>query len=213
MYLPHPNAALNHAFGSRPFQGADPDGARFLFVGLDANYDSAIDRSSIWPALLEYLCDGVAFWRVHGVHHPFLLTGYRGDGRKYHKTFARIGFRPEHAAQVSFIEPVNVPTYGRSALVPGDLDRSHLLRLRHAIEEGAARWIFVPDGVGKLMASSGLFPWMPKAPVAQDSPLKVWATLGPKVVYWHYHFSVYGKYEQMKTEQLRAIGRLIGTTA
>lgn len=34
-------------------------------------------------------------WTKAGVHHPFLLPGYKGDRKYYHKTFAEIGFRPE----------------------------------------------------------------------------------------------------------------------
>lgn len=213
MYHSHPSELLQQAFAARPFQGTEPEKATFLFVGLDANYSPAIEQGPIFSQLLDYLQDGVAFWRAHGVHHPFLLLGYKGDGRKYHRTFAKIGFRPEHASLVSFDELLSVPTYGRSALVPEDLDREHLLRLRSAIEDGCARYIFVPEGVGRLMRGSQLFPWMPTVPCDQDGPLKVWAELGSKTVFWHYHFSVYGRFERAKAEQLRAIGRLIGTTA
>jgi hypothetical protein len=37
-------------------------------------------------------------------------------------------------------------------------------------------------------------------------PLKVWRKTGSKTIYWHYHFSVYGKFEQKKAGQLKAIG-------
>ena len=146
MYDPHPSVALNRAFAARPFQGAEPERATYLFVGLDANYSPLIEQNAVFGRVLDYLDDGVAFWRLHGVHHPFLLPEYRGDGRKYHKTFSAIGFRPEHADQVSFIEMLHVPTVGRSNLTIDDLDKDHLARLRDAIEHGDARHIFVPEG-------------------------------------------------------------------
>lgn len=97
MYRQHSSAELNRLFQARPFQGADPENAEFVFVGLDANYDEDLDGTSAFASILEYHRDGAAFWRRHGVHHPFLLPTYRGDGRRYHANFARIGFTPEHA--------------------------------------------------------------------------------------------------------------------
>lgn len=209
MYNAHPSDALNRAFAARPFQGVEPEKAQFLFVGLDANYSPTVEQSPIFPQLLDYLSDGVGFWRAHGVHHPFLLAEYRGDGRKYHKTFARIGFTTANADEVSFVELVHVPTFGRNTLVSEDLDSEHLRRLNHAIEHGNARHVFIPDGVAKLMRASGSFPWMPKTPIDDGRVLKVWHKTESKMIYWHYHLSVYGKFEQKKTRQLNAIGQLI----
>lgn len=79
VYYAHTSELLNREFTARPFQGATPESATFLFVGLDANYSPTIEQSPVFPRLLEYLKDGVAFWRRYGVHHPFLLPGYRGD--------------------------------------------------------------------------------------------------------------------------------------
>jgi hypothetical protein len=209
----HESAALNLAFRARPFQGVEPEKATFLFVGLDANYDPEVEHSPIFPQILEYLADGVGFWRRHRLHHPFLLDDYRGDGKKYHRAFSSIGFRPEHAAHVSFIELIHIPTSGQSKLRVDDLDRDHLSRLRRAIEEGEAKYIFIPPRVGFLMASSRLFPWMPKTPQDEGGPLKVWARFGNKTLYWHYHLSVYGIFEQPKRAQLRAIGELVAQAA
>ncbi len=127
MYHLHPSETLRRIFAARPFQGAEPERASFVFVGLDANYSPDIERSAIFPQLLDYLSDGVAFWQRTGVHHPFLLSAYGNkDGAKYHRSFARIGFRPEHAPLVSFIELLHLPTYGKSKLAVGDLDLEHL---------------------------------------------------------------------------------------
>jgi len=209
MYDPHPSVALNRAFAARPFQGAEPERATYLFVGLDANYSPLIEQNAVFGRVLDYLDDGVAFWKLHGVHHPFLLPEYRGDGRKYHKTFSAIGFRPEHADQVSFIEMMHVPTVGRSNLTIDDLNKDHLARLHGAIEDGDARHIFISPDVAKLMREAAVFPWMPKAPIDTGGPLKIWRKTGSKTIYWHYHFSYWGR--PQKVEQLKAIGRLLNT--
>ena len=67
MYLPHPSEPLNLAFSARPFQGAIPEEAKFLFVGLDANYSPTVEQNPVFPRLLDYLRDGVAFWKMSGV--------------------------------------------------------------------------------------------------------------------------------------------------
>ena len=211
MYFTHPSPALIRLFALKPFQGAAPEDARFIFLGLDANYDPKIEENAAFSKVLEYLQDGVVFWRKYGVHHPFLLPEYRGDGRFYHKTFSRIGFTSAHARSVCFIELLHVPTFGRSALASIDLDRAHLRRINSAILGGASQSIFVPGGVARLMRASGEFPWMPKTPKADVHPLAIWLRSGPKTVYSHLHFSVYGKYEQQKTEELHAIRALIPT--
>jgi hypothetical protein len=95
MYIPHPSFELNRRFRLRPYQGVEPSLATFLFVGLDANYSPDLEASPSFQSVLEYHEDGVAFWRRYGVHHPFLLPEYRGDGRRYHRTFAKIGFKPK----------------------------------------------------------------------------------------------------------------------
>jgi hypothetical protein len=156
MYEIHPSRELNASFARRPYQGVEPSSAAYLFIGLDANYDPNIERKAIFPRVLEYHEDGVAFWRRHGVHHPFLLPEYKGDGRRYHKTFARIGFAPKHAALVSFAELLHVPTVGRSRLTPADLDSSHLKMLSSAMLGGKRKHIFVSAGVACLMPPQGI---------------------------------------------------------
>lgn len=213
MYYQHPSNQLKNAFTFKPFQGAEPNSAKFLFVGLDANYARDVDESSIFKLLLSYLEDGVAFWRTHGVHHPFLLPGYAGDGRLYHKTFSKIGFTSAHASQVSFVELLHLPTYGRSALVPEDLDRKHLASLNAAIIDGQSEYIFIPDGVARLMHATGQFPWLPKSPLSTGGAMKIWLQSGDKTVFWHYHLSVYGKFQELKTKQLLEISDLLNSNS
>ena len=212
MYHPHPSSELNVQFRHRPYQGVEPSSATFLFIGLDANYDVDLEQSPAFQSVLEYHRDGVAFWRRHGVHHPFLWPEYRGDGRRYHRTFARIGFTPKHAALVSFAELLHVPTVGRNKLSPQDIDPSHLQRLNTAILHGKAKHIFVSAGVARLMKASKAFPWLPKEPAA-SGPLRVLYSEPSRSVYSHLHFSNYGKFQQQLEEEALAIAALLPTDA
>jgi hypothetical protein len=209
MYHPHPSIKLKEIFTAKPYQGIAPEQASFLFIGLDANYDAAIESHAIFPLILEYHRDGVAFWQKHGVHHPFLLSGYTGDGKLYHRSFARIGFQPEHAGLVSFAELLHVPTTGRNKLEIKDLSRSHLNKLNTAITKGKAKYIFIPAGVAQLMIQTGAFPWLQKKPLGKDGPLDILYRHHNKTVYKHLHFSNYGKFEEQKQHELAYVGGLL----
>ena len=208
MYRPHPSPELKSLFARQPYQGAEPSSAKFLFIGLDANYDASIENTPIFQNVLEYHQDGVAFWRRHGVHHPFLLSQYRGDGRRYHTTFAKVGFKPQHADLVSFMELLDVPTVGRSKLTPEDLDTSHLQRLNAVILNGKAEYIFISAGVARLMRASGAFSWLPKGAMEQGL-LPLLYKGNQRTVYLHLHFSNYGKFQQQLEREARAIASLI----
>lgn len=209
MYHPHPSDKLNEIFSAKPYQGVAPEQATFLFIGLDANYDATIEAHAIFPNILEYHRNGLAFWQKYGVHHPFLLSDYTGDGKFYHRSFARIGFQPEHAGLVSFTELLHVPTSGRNKLEVKDLSKSHLNQMNAAITEGAARYIFIPAGVAQLMLLTGGFPWLQKKPVGKDGPLEILYRQQNKTVYKHLHFSNYGKFEEQKRNELAFIRGLL----
>ena len=209
MYVAHPSPILGNLFFKKPYQGVAPDLATFLFVGLDANYDAEIESKPFFSKVREYHDDGVAFWRKHNVHHPFLLPEYSGDGKFYHRSFARIGFGPQHADLVSFVELLHVPTVGRSKLVATDLQVSHLRMLNSAILDGQAEHIFLPAGVVRLMQAAGAFPWLPKKSERGAGPLGIIFRSGAKTVYSHLHFSVYGEFAERKSQQATAIGALL----
>ena len=209
MYVAHPSPILGNLFSKKPYQGVAPHLATFLFVGLDANYDAEIESKSIFSKVREYHDDGVTFWRKHNVHHPFLLPEYSGDGKFYHRSFARIGFGPQHADLVSFVELLHVPTVGRSKLVATDLQVSHLKMLNSAILDGQADHIFLPAGVVRLMQATGAFPWLLKKSERGAGPLGTIFCSGTKTVYSHLHLSVYGKFAEKKSQQATAIGALL----
>lgn len=209
MYQTHPSAQLCELFKAKPWQGANPWQAEFLFVGLDANYAADVEAQPIFDALLRYHEDGPAFWRVHGVHHPFLLPAYRGDGRRYHRTFAKIGFTAQHAERVSFIELMHLPTVGRNVLHGSDLDAVHLQRLREMILHGQARHVFLPAGVQRLLMATGKFPELRPSTMTSGT-LPVLHDDGQHRVYRHLHFSNYGKFEAQLRAEVEAIRGLIG---
>ena len=212
MYQPHPSSELTELFRQRPYQGVEPSTATFLFIGLDANYAPDVEHSASFRNILDYHKDGAAFWQRHGVHHPFLLPEYRGDGSRYHRTFSRIGFTPDHANLVSFTELLHLPTVGRSNLLPEDLDRSHLQQINSAILQGNAKHIFISAGVARLMHSTKLFPWLAKRP-AGDGPLRTFYSDQSRSVYSHLHFSNYGKFQAQLDAEALAIAALLPTGA
>lgn len=207
MFITHPDPTLQTLFRDKPYQGADPAQAEILFVGLDANYAADIAQSSIYPALLDYHEDGVRFWQTQQVHHPFLLPGYHGAGRRYHQTFARIGFTVQDAHRISFIEALHIPTCGRNPLEARDLDPAHLDYLRNLMLDGNARAVFMCSGVAQLLRQTPAFHWLPRTPIALAShPLPIWHHQDGKAIYAHLHFSVYGKFEARLQQELRQIG-------
>ncbi len=206
MYQPHPSKKLTELFRAKPYQGAQPESAEFLFVGLDANYDPHIESSPAFPDVLEYHQNGVAFWRHHKVHHPFLLENYRGDGQRYHRNFAQTGFEPGDACRVSFVELLHIPTTGGSELTAGDLDSTHLNMLNKLIQLGDKRYVFLSDKVIRLMLDSRLFPGLPQ-PIA-NTVLPLLYNVRATTIYQHLHFSNYGKFQARMRLEAAAIARL-----
>lgn len=197
-YNRHRNPELIAAFYKKPvpYQGADPARAKCVFIGLDANFDEHIESSKIFDDVKTYLRDGHRFWREKGIHHPFLLNEHTGDGRCYHDSFAQIGFTPQHADCVSFVELLPFPTYGKSNLKTSDLRseeiKNHLRALNEIIICGRQR-VFIPTSVGNLLRASSYFPWLPPKPTPDSggylNHLKLWNNEVKNCVYWHTHFS------------------------
>lgn len=206
-YEPHPSDRLKANFREKPWQGADPFEALFLFVGLDANYDPSIEKTL--PEVFGYLDDGVTFWKQLGVHHPFRLSHYSGSGKRYHDRFAEIGFTPEHAQQVSFIELLHLPTTGRSSLIPSDLFPDHLRWLARIFNDGSAKYVFLPQGVARLMRQSKYFPWLSAKPPRSEGDLPVLCERKGQTVYEVYHFSCYGWQLSRLNRQIVQIGNIV----
>ena len=209
MYQLHPSQTLRDAFRHKPYQGAHPALAEFLFVGLDANYSPDIETKPIFRNLLSYHEDGPAFWRTNGIHYPFLLPGYGKDGgRLYHKRFASIGFGPPHAEAVSFVELLHLPTVGRSRLTADDLDEQHLAFVDQAIRRGHARHVFIPPDALRLMKKLSVFDWL-DVPIKMTEPLHVIDSTGDREIHRLYHLSNYGSHQKRIDADLAAMAGLL----
>jgi hypothetical protein len=211
MYQAHPFAKLNSLFKTKPYQGAFPGNAKFLFVGLDANFDPDIESSPVFHDVCRYLEDGVSFWEERGVHHPFLLPGYRGDGLKYHRTFSKIGLTSSVADQVSFLELVDVPTVGCNKLDINDLllNPSHLERLDTWIKSDSREQVFVAPQALKLLRRVPYFRWIPNKPIDGFETMPVYYKSERLTVLSPYHFSYRWGGEEVMRKQRVAIGNLI----
>ena len=208
MYVRHPSLELQKLFASRPYQGADPSLAKFLFVGLDANYDANIDRTRIFERVREYHEDGPNFWRRHGVHHPFLLPDYKGDGRFYHRSFARTGFSSVNAGGVSFVEIIDVPTTGRSDIEPYDLNPLHVAWLAGVLLAPRPGYVFLSAKVLRILRSQAPFSVLPSRPRGEAFGLPLLSIDGPRYFFAHQHFSAYGRATQQKQLEAEAIHKL-----
>ena len=119
MYDRHESPRLNEAF--KGYQGQDPQYAKFIFFGLDANFVGDIHENPRFTEVIEevidYLNDGVAYWQNNIRHHPFLSNAYKNEsGYKYHYRFSKLGLTQEFADRVSFVELLHCPTYGNTHL-------------------------------------------------------------------------------------------------
>lgn len=108
----HPSTALNELYSKKYFQGANPSDAKILFVGRDPNWAADIDSKEMFSSVTEYLNDGIRFWKTHNIHHPFLLPGYKGDGKRYHSIFSKLKLESNFSDKISFIELLGFPTTG-----------------------------------------------------------------------------------------------------
>ncbi|MGO9952153.1 MAG: hypothetical protein ACLPN1_08065, partial [Dissulfurispiraceae bacterium] len=59
-YEMHPSPILQALFEQQPWQGADPMQAKYIFIGLDANF--APDVVEQIPEIVSYLENGPQFW-------------------------------------------------------------------------------------------------------------------------------------------------------
>jgi len=207
MYQPHPSAELNRLFHDRPFQGADPRTAKFIFVGLDANYSIDLENTSIFQDVIDYHADGVSFWRKHNVHHPFMLPSYKGDGRRYHLNFSRIGLTSQDASKISFIELLNKPTVGRNKIDVSDLDANHLKFINSLITTGISRHFFVSAGVLGVMRKTNQCNWLMSSNATGILPII--GKFKETKIHQHLHFSNYGKFQNQLNEEALAIRLMV----
>lgn len=161
---------LNQAY--KGYQGQKPDAAKFVFIGIDANFSPDIQNSPIFKEVLDYLADGVAYWKTNKRHHPFLSPLYkRGIGYKYHLSFSKMGLTCEYADKISFVELLPYPTCGNTSkqfmhLFNDSENVDHLKKIDSWIRSsGNIKDVFISRGVYTKMHNLGkyykCFEWLP----------------------------------------------------
>ncbi len=198
MFQPHPSKRLCELFTEKPFQGATPEEAEFIFLGIDANYAANIEHSAIFEKLIEYHENGVSFWKKYNIHHPFLLPEYHGDGARYHKYFSKMGITSDYAEKISFLEILHLPTVGRNPkLNSNDFNIHHIERIYKLITSGRKLNVFAPATAIRLLDLNRKF----KFKIEKDQSFDEVLHLKDVRVYKHLHFSYqYGRTSQMARE-------------
>lgn len=209
MYVLHPNKQLQQLFASQPYQGVHPKDATYIFLGLDANYAPDIEQNPIFSTLLEYHTNAIAFWKKYQFHHPFLLKDYKGNGKKYHKEFSKIGIPPHFAEQVAFIEVLDVATTGINKLSVHDLNLAHIQLIKDSIFSGTPKVVFMSDTVFQLLKKTKIFSWLTPATTQDNHLLKVFYQDSQVVIYKYLHFSTFGKFQEQKTFEMNAIAQIM----
>jgi hypothetical protein len=198
VFTKHPSTELVTLFNNQPYQGQSPEYAKLIFLSSDANYSAKIYNHQFFKYILEYQEDGVAFWKKHGCHHPFLLDDYPFDktrgGRPFHKNFSKLGLNIDHAPYVSFLELLDIPTIGNKSqnrnLFFSLINENHLKYIDNLICETNGKIFFVSSGVLKDMLSLkkefNVFNWLN---VSSPKNTKLQKHVNGNLVKEIYHFS------------------------
>jgi hypothetical protein len=161
----HPSKKLQEAFSQRPFQIQEPEKAKIIFLGRDANLDYNIEQDKhFFREITAYLMDGVAYWKSNGFHSPMLKPDYKGKaGEKYHREFGKLKFTPANAEHICFLELLNCCTYGNSSkheseyikLLNEDANKNHLERIKNLYKMDNI--ICIPKGLKRIIDKLKLF--------------------------------------------------------
>lgn len=206
-------------FKAKPYQGQDPEKAKVLFVGRDANYPDLPCKHPFFERIKEYHRDGVAFWEKCEVHHPFLCDDFpfprNAGGRPYHKNFTKLGLDSTYAKYISFIELRELPTRGVTGKIPksvfiSSLTLFHMQRLDRWISQSGRKLVFLPKTITEDMLKfrkkndTNLFQFLnftPRVPLNANGLPVIYAD-NDILVLATYHFSatkIFGITSKMKT--------------
>lgn len=178
-YGEHGFKELEKLYCEKPYQGQNPQVAKVIFLGRDANYPRIIGDSDFFKFIIEYHRDGVAFWKKYGIHHPFLHPEYPynknkdkryKDGVKYHEVFAKMCLSAKYAEYISFVEILNRPTAGNTGQDTEDwfeknISDGHIAFLEETFRSAGKTIIFIPKTVigvdlKKVKDKTGRFAWL-----------------------------------------------------
>jgi len=159
----HPSEKLQQVFSQKPYQIQCPEKAEIIFLGLDANWDKNIERDkSYFEETINYLSNGIKYWKDNGIHTPMLKDTYKGGGRRYHTQFRKLGFLPKDAEKICFLELLSICTYGSSTtnmtmfmdMLKSPENKKHLETIRK-IFESENNVICIPKGVKRVIDRLG----------------------------------------------------------
>lgn len=174
VYQKHQSVELNALFNAKPFQGQNPEVAKVIILGNDANYSVKISNSDFFKFIIEYHVNGVKFWNKYGVHHPFLLDEYplrkTSGGVPYHRNFSKLGFTPDDADLFSFVELIDVPTTGMTSTNMDAfwslINTEHIKWLESIMLSDSPKIFFMPRNVYsnllELKKKTSLLSWFPE---------------------------------------------------
>ena len=141
----HTSQKLQEVFSQRPFQIQEPEKAKIIFLGLDANFDKNLETDKeLFQEFLDYLEDGVGYWNKHGFHTPMLSKLYKSRaGKSYHQKFEMLGLTSKDAQDICFLELLNVCTFGKMSdddneykkLLNAESNKSHLNRISRLVKD------------------------------------------------------------------------------
>ena len=175
----HPSQKLQELFSDKPYQIQEPERAKLIFLGRDANWDINLEDNPLFSEFEEYFQNGISYWENHGYHTPMLNPNYKGEGKTYHRTFKRIGFTSDYAKDICFLELLKVPTYGKSSgknekeylkMVMDDRNKTHLNRIRE-IQQNTNIHILIPYGLREIIEKYSIL------------------DINSKNIFFHKHFS------------------------
>ena len=162
----HTSQKLQEVFSQRPFQIQEPEKAKIIFLGLDANFDKDLDTDAdMFQEFIDYLKDGVGYWKKKGIHTPMLLDSYKLDGKPYHKRIQKMGLTSKYAQDICFLELLNVCTYGGKGknnrlyemFLESESNKSHLNRIRLLAEDKSKQIYICGKDVAEYIKKLRLF--------------------------------------------------------
>lgn len=162
----HPSKKLQDLFMQRPFQMQEPEKSRIIFLGLDANFNEDIENNhSLFEEFLDYMSDGVGYWKRENIHSPMLKSYYNGMGKKYHENFRKLGFTSDNAQDICFLEIINVCTCGNStqnenkfnSLLKSNSNMAHLKRIANLANDNSKQIFICGKQTEKYIKELNLF--------------------------------------------------------
>jgi hypothetical protein len=187
---------LKELFSIKSFQMQEPEKARIIFLGRDANFDIDIEKKDklFFNEIVDYLENGIDYWKKHGFHTPMLKPCYnKKNGQRYHQKFRKLGFTSDDADDICFLELLSCCTYGNSSknkskfmkMVKDVKNKKHLERIVNLSKKENIR-ICIPYGV--------------KTIIKEIDDLKSFDTNGKNII-THTHFS--GSISNKDLEELK----------